>query len=119
AANPALAKQRTREHNMTILIFAARYGNLKIVRMLLDRGADPNARDELGNTALHAAARHSTLPVVKLLVARGARVDVRNRTDQTPAKAAEDEYLYGAPEGSVEQRKARMMPVIDFLKRRE
>src|SRR5207247_379195 len=44
-----------------------------IVRTLLDRGADPNIRDE-GDAAypIHFAAERGDLPIVKLLVEHGA-----------------------------------------------
>ena len=43
----------------------------------LDAGADVNAGDEDGWTALHRAASNGHTHVVKLLVLRGANVDAR------------------------------------------
>lgn len=41
---------------LTPLMAAAKGGNLEIVRFLLERGADVNARNEYGKTALRLAA---------------------------------------------------------------
>ena len=50
----------------------------------LDRGADVNAANDQGNTALHGAAQRGTPKVVEFLVARGARLDAKNKQGQTP-----------------------------------
>lgn len=42
------------------------------VRMLLDHGADPNARDRLGGTALHTALNMEQFTIAELLLERGA-----------------------------------------------
>jgi hypothetical protein len=56
----------------TALDWAARAGDLEVVRYLIARGANVNAADPMGWTPLHLAAREGHLPVVKLLVEHGA-----------------------------------------------
>lgn len=51
-----------------------------LVRALLERGVDPDARDALGHSPLDYAIRLGSLPMVELLVAAGA--------DPAPADAA-------------------------------
>jgi ankyrin repeat protein len=52
--------------------------NLEAVRMCLDLGLDPNARDGDGRVPLHGAAHKGRNSVVQLLVDRGAKLDVHD-----------------------------------------
>ena len=62
----------------TLLAAAAIYSWPKIVRLLLEHSADPNARDQQGRTPLHHAAT-SSIDSVKLLLAAGTDPKVRER----------------------------------------
>ncbi|CAN6292043.1 unnamed protein product [Urochloa humidicola] len=64
------------EMGLTALCSAALDGKLDTVRYLLDRGADPNKKDELGEVALHCAAKYGRTEVAKLILSRGAVVDI-------------------------------------------
>jgi uncharacterized protein len=55
---------------------------LEAVQVLLKLGADVNAVDSNGETALHAAAYKNLPKVVKLLVAKGAAIDTWNRPNR-------------------------------------
>lgn len=57
---------------------------LTAAAMLLDAGADVNATDEAGDTALHAAARDGAVKLIQLLADRGATIDAVNKAGQTP-----------------------------------
>ena len=61
----------------TLLMAAAIYSWPRIVKLLLDHAADPNSRDNKGQTPLHHAACHS-IDSVKLLLAAGADAKARD-----------------------------------------
>jgi cytohesin len=60
-------------------MIAAGSGHLPMVALLLDRGADPNAADNAGLTALHAAVwgNFNNVAMVERLLARGADPNAR------------------------------------------
>ena len=74
AAAPTNANDNARES----LWAAVRNGDTKALRMLLDKGADVNARNEIGVTALWIAAGKGKPEVVKLLLGAGADVNARD-----------------------------------------
>ena len=55
---------------------------LDAVQALLDLGADINAVDKNGETAMHAAAYKNLPKVVKFLAAKGAKIAVWNKDDK-------------------------------------
>jgi hypothetical protein len=55
---------------------------LEAVQAALDLGADVNAVDNNGETAMHAAAYKNLPKVVKFLAAKGARIELWNRPDK-------------------------------------
>ncbi len=52
--------------------------NLEAVKLCLDLGLDPNARDGDGRVPLHGAAHKGRNSVVQLLVDRGAKLDIHD-----------------------------------------
>jgi len=65
------------------------------MRLLLERGADVNARQQLDYTALHGAASRGDIEMAKLLLAHGAVRDAKGSDGMTPAGIARK---YGKPE---------------------
>jgi len=57
------------------LVLAAGEGRVDVVRYLLDEGADANARELHGNTALTEATYYSHVSIIKELLLRGADVN--------------------------------------------
>jgi ankyrin repeat protein len=65
----------------TALMHAALHADREAMRVLLDRGADPNASNDAGATALMWAVHD--LAATRLLLGRGADVDARSSRGQT------------------------------------
>jgi ankyrin repeat protein len=55
-----------------------------LVRSLLERGADVNARNGAGNTPLHLAVYLGLYEVVQILLMRGAEPNTKNNMGKTP-----------------------------------
>src|SRR5436190_13898408 len=79
-ASPKSVNARGRE-GWTALMYAALYGNVESVRLLLDRGALVNARNDAGATALMYAVED--VAATKLLLERGADPNLRSGEGRT------------------------------------
>lgn len=67
---------------------AAAVRDHQTLALLLDRGADPNARQQLGYTPLHTAASRGDVEMAKLLLSRGADPDVKGSDGASVADVA-------------------------------
>jgi ankyrin repeat protein len=63
--------------------------NIEVLRFLLDHGADLNARNQDGETALTLSAFSGQVDMVKELFRRGAVFDCKNETDRATLSTAE------------------------------
>lgn len=69
----------------TTLLHAACYdGRADIAELLLQLGADVDAREVNGRTALHDAANNGHLEVIDVLLRHGARLDAEDSQGMTP-----------------------------------
>ncbi len=64
--------------------------NLVIVRLLLEHGAPPNARQQQGWIALHEAAQQGNAAMLALLLEHGADPSAKNDAGVTPLKLANE-----------------------------
>jgi len=84
-----------------------------IVKLFLEKGADPNALSNAGHTMLMSAASMARLASVKLLVDSGADLNVRNKRGETAlsiARQQQIQYRNTAPETA-----QGFQPIIDYL----
>jgi ankyrin repeat protein len=58
------------------------------IQLLIERGADVNAVNSRGMTAMHYAARTGDDPAVQLLADHGAKLNARDRLGRTPTDMA-------------------------------
>lgn len=78
-----IVNTRDAETGLTGLHLVTRDRDLGWMQFLLQEGADPNARDKNGGTALITAADQRFLEGAKLLLALRADVDATNRSGET------------------------------------
>jgi hypothetical protein len=83
--NPKVA-HATGSGGITPLMYAALYGDTPSARLLLEMGADPNARNDAGATALLWAVDDPE--TTRLLLERGADPNVRSANGRTPLLVA-------------------------------
>ena len=57
---------------MTALLYASKYDNYELVRLLVERGAGVNVRDKSGSTALSYAQENGNSQISEFLIERGA-----------------------------------------------
>lgn len=72
----------------TPLCWAAEYGQLEVVKLLLNHGADFSLADLIGRKPLLWAARYGYKRVVQLLLDRGDSVDSKDKNGRTPLSLA-------------------------------
>ncbi len=66
-----------------------------LIKMLLEAGLSPNARNKDGNTPLHLAAQHQAYEVIPLLLAAGADRQAKNEAGMTPVRLLRQYGLRG------------------------
>ena len=76
----------------TPLMYAAAKGNVATARALLEMGADVNAQNEFGDTALRVAASEGTPDIAKLLLAAGGDPLMPGRMLLTPLDRARERH---------------------------
>ena len=82
------------KENNTALILASKFGYHEIVKILIENGADIDARNNENSTALIEASSFY-YEVVKLLIENGADINAKDNEGTTPLMNAstEDDYI--------------------------
>jgi ankyrin repeat protein len=86
---------------------AASVGDTASMRLLLERGVDPNARQHMGYAPLHASAANGDRATIEVLLAHGADPHAKTDDGRTPADMATERghgelaaWLRGQPDPS-------------------
>jgi ankyrin repeat protein len=77
-----------RDEDVPMLSSAAYVGSATIVHQLVSSGADINAADGLGETALMSATEGGYQDIVRFLLNNGAKIDAKNRNGDTALSIA-------------------------------
>ncbi len=97
----------------TCLMAAACNGHLAICRLLLDKGAQVEAKNINGGTPLHYAANQGHVEIVRLLCDLGANVEARDNHAYRPLHdAAYNGHIFVVKE-LIEKRNAEINARID------
>lgn len=86
-ANPNLASANA--FKVTPLHSACAIASYPLTLLLLNYGADVNARQQGGVTPLHSAAHHGATELVRLLIEKGADIQARTDKGETALSFAE------------------------------
>lgn len=90
----------------TPLHFAVASNNISIVRMLLKKNIDVNAKNHDGKTALHYAVDESGLPIIQLLIENGISTEIADNHGNHALWSA----VFNAADGDKEK-----LPIVELL----
>ncbi len=76
-AGGADVKAHSKLGNTALMLAARKSGNSRTVKLLLERGADPNVKNAYGATALMAAAAAGDMDSIRVLLDHGADVNAK------------------------------------------
>ena len=83
--------------------------HLAVAKLLLEKNADLDARDEDHETPLHFASKYGRLDVVLVLIDHGAIIDAENNWGQTPLHLSSEIIHYSG------HRSARLQDIVRLL----
>ena len=87
--HPSLVNAENKDKN-TLLIRAAIFGKVEIVRLLLEKKADTKLQNVAGITALMAAAMEHKVEIIKMLLNAGAAKGAKDEEGKTALDYAEE-----------------------------
>lgn len=79
--------------NTSLLLYVDENYDRDIVKELIRAGADVNARNSQGNTALHYAIKNHQINIARFLIKKGANYEIANNNGETPVSLAAERGL--------------------------
>lgn len=83
-----ISTQGPRADSLPPLLDAARYGQTKLVQLLIEKGADVDTHQPVGWTPLCFACHYGHEELVRLLLRKGANASLRTQAGWTPLMIA-------------------------------
>ena len=80
------------------IIVASEKGDLDVLKMLVDHGANINAQDADDRTALMIAVKHRQPAMIRFLLAHGADQNIKDKYKETVLEIAQSENYTEAVE---------------------
>ena len=74
---------RNERSKCSVIHYAARQGDLNRVKLLVEKGADVNEKDDYRSSVLHYAVESGNLEVVQYLVEKGVDVNAKDEKNRT------------------------------------
>ena len=96
--NKASLEIKNRSGRTPLLLACSDKIDKKMIRMLVDKGANTNAQSKKGNSLLHELitkaekrkwGRRNTRDILEFLIKKGAKIGIKNSFGRTPLQAAE------------------------------
>lgn len=82
--------QKTTKIEMEVICDAVKLGNIEMVSLLLNNGANPNAIDTYGYSILDIAISAQNTDIAELLLKKGANANFKNKDGKTPLMFAKN-----------------------------
>jgi len=76
------------QRGQSVIFYAVKQGDTKLIDLLLDHDADINARDNAGETPIFIPAKNGDTDLTKYLIKAGADAKIKNRRGVSPAMYA-------------------------------
>jgi ankyrin repeat protein len=69
--------------NCTLLMIACLYGHIELIRFLIKKGANLEAKDRVGHTAIMYIFAHNDINIIKLFIEKGSDLEVVDSFNKT------------------------------------
>ena len=96
ASDPRIDIELLRKDNNTLLHYAAKTNCVELVRIMIERGANPNLQNAKGNTPLHKAAKAGHPNVIATIMKLYGDPNVTNKKELKPIDLAKTDEAKSA-----------------------